>query len=782
MKRLLADMSLTAKGIVVVAIPVCALMASLFVFMQFQREARTAQQWVDHTYQVRSELRQISLLMVNAEDAARGYLLTGDGAQLRRYTAAREQVPGHLAALRQLMRDSSPHIRDLDAITSQVATTVQAFGALGGDAGASAAVEMDRLRAQLDALEADEGRLLDTRTATLNLAQGRLEAAIFAGGVLGLAGGLFSAMIFTTRISRRVRRLGEDARRMAGGEPIVEETSSRDEIAQLGHTLRQTSELLSTQTAELRAAHEDLESRVRRRTAELVEANEQLQRVNEIRQAIVGSSPLAIWAVDLEGRIHFWNPAAERIFGWTEDEVLGRFFPIIPEDDAEEFRQWLDRFRRGESLAGVERRRRRKDGGMVDVLIWTAPLRDADGRIHGCLAIDSDITEMKLLEQQFRQAQKLEAVGRLAGGVAHDFNNLLTVIMGYIEMLMGEAGDQPRLLDYAREIQFAAGRASALTAQLLAFGRRQISQPKLLDLNETVTHSMKLLHRVIGEDIQIDVHLAPDLGRVKADPIHIDQIIMNLVVNARDAMPGGGKLTIETANLTLDEHYAGRHIGVQPGSYAMLAVSDTGTGMSPETKNRLFEPFFTTKEAGKGTGLGLSIVYGIVKQAGGEILVYSEEGRGTTFKVYLPLKDVPAETGDTEDAHLGLRGSETVLLCEDEEHIRKLVETMLTGRGYRVLVADTADAAIEMARQYPQTIDLLLTDVVMPRKSGLDLAHDIRVFRPAIKLLLMSGYTDNRVSSSWVIEPGTPFLQKPFSVASLTHKVRQALGAPATSL
>lgn len=326
MKRVLADASLTAKGIVVVAIPVCALMASLFVFLQFQREARTAQQWVDHTYQVRSELRQISLLMVNAEAAARGYLLTGDVAQLERYSAAREQVPEHLAALRNLMRDNPPRIRQLDAIAAQVAATVQAFGALGEDAGASAGAEMDRLRAQLDVLEAAEGRLLEVRTAALNLAQVRLEFAILAGGVLGLAGGLLSAMIFTTRISRRVRRLGEDARRMAGGEPIVEETGSRDEIAQLGHTLQQTSELLSTQTAQLRAAHEDLEARVWRRTAELVEANQQLQRVNEIRQAVVGSSPLAIWAVDLEGKVRFWNPAAERIFGWTEEEV--QHFPI----------------------------------------------------------------------------------------------------------------------------------------------------------------------------------------------------------------------------------------------------------------------------------------------------------------------------------------------------------------------------------------------------------------------------------------------------------------------
>jgi CheY-like chemotaxis protein len=297
-----------------------------------------------------------------------------------------------------------------------------------------------------------------------------------------------------------------------------------------------------------------------------------------------------------------------------------------------------------------------------------------------------------------------------------------------------------------------------------------------------VAHSLKMLHRVIGEDIQIDVYTAADLGRVRADPGHIEQVIMNLVVNARDAMPEGGRLTVETANAMLDEHYTGRHIGVHAGAYAMLAVSDTGMGMSPEILNRLFEPFFTTKETGKGTGLGLSIVYGIVKQAGGEIMVYSEEGRGTTFKVYLPLVEAAAETSAAEEGIGDFEGSETILLCEDEDRIRTMIETMLTRRGYRVLVATTPDMAVEIAREYEDKIDLLLTDVVMPQKNGFDLACDIRAIRPGIKLLVMSGYTDNRVSSNWAFDPGTPFLQKPFSSAGLTLKLREALGSPAAGI
>jgi CheY-like chemotaxis protein len=346
-------------------------------------------------------------------------------------------------------------------------------------------------------------------------------------------------------------------------------------------------------------------------------------------------------------------------------------------------------------------------------------------------------------------------------------------------MLIAEAGEQEILVDYAREVQYAAERAGALTAQLLAFGRRQISQPKVLDLNETAAHSVKLLDRIIGEDIRIDVHLSPDVGTIRADPIHIDQVIMNLVVNARDAMPQGGRVTVETARAVLDENYTGRHLGVRPGTYAMLAVSDTGTSMTAETKSRLFEPFFTTKEAGKGTGLGLSIVYGIVKQSGGEIMVYSEEGRGTTFKVYLPVIEQPQEPADTETVLAGLRGSETVLLCEDEEHIRKLVQTMLSRQGYQVLASETPEAALGVAKEHPGRIDLLLTDVVMPLKSGFDLAREVREVRKEIRVLFMSGYTDNRLAGSWVLDPETPFLQKPFTAVALGNKVRETLGAPA---
>jgi two-component system, cell cycle sensor histidine kinase and response regulator CckA len=510
----------------------------------------------------------------------------------------------------------------------------------------------------------------------------------------------------------------------------------------------------------------------------LTAANEHLHRANMERQAVIQATPLAIWALDLDGNVTFWNPAAERIFGWTEAEVIGRPLPVVPGDLGDEYQQWLKRFRAGEALVGVERKRRKRDGSLIDVAIWTAPLRDASGNITGAIAIDNDITQHRILEDQLRQSQKLEAVGQLAGGVAHDFNNLLTVIMGYAEMLM-DATRGTDLYEYTQEVQGAANRASSLTAQLLAFSRRQISQPSVLALNEIVTHSMKMLRRVIGEDIEVATHLDANLEPVRADPHQIDQLILNLVVNARDAMSKGGRLTIDTAMVELDENYVGRHIGVKPGFYAMLAISDNGIGMDALTLSRLFEPFFTTKESGKGTGLGLSIVYGIVKQNHGEILVYSEPGHGTTFKIYLPVVQGSERMAAAENGSPQPRGTETILLCEDEIAIRRLVESMLSRLGYHVIAVETPEEAIAMARDFDGPIDLLLTDVVMPGMSGFDMSDSVRDLRPQIKTLFMSGYTDNRVNSGWAMHSGMPFLQKPFTASSLGRKVRESLGAAA---
>jgi PAS domain S-box-containing protein len=707
-------------------------------------------------------------------------MLTSRDSYLTEFATVRDDIPGLINNLARMVAGDPLQKERLARLQSTVQTTLDAMESLREDSRGERAAEIEtsgivELRRGFAGMLAEEDRLLAVRRQDAARARRRTEAGLYAGGLLGLLGGVFAIILFTRSIVRRVHRLEGQARNVAKGIPLTGEVAGGDELSGLERTLRETSRLLTYQGEELSAAHSQLEARVEQRTAELMAANEDLRRADEVRDAVIASSPLAIWTIDAEGLVTLWNPAAERVFGWTSDEAIGKPLPVVPPGHEAESQEWLARFRGGERLAGVERARIRKDGRIIQVSIWSAPLRDAAGSIRGTIAINSDITERRQLEEQFRQAQKMEAIGRLAGGVAHDFNNLLTIISGFTDMIVEDSAEAPRVLEYAREIQYAAGRAAALSGQLLAFSRRQVSQPKILDLNELVTHSMKLLGRVIGEDIEVVARLSPAARPIKADPIHIDQVIVNLVVNARDAMAGGGILTLETANVELDADYAGRHIGVPAGSYTLLAISDTGTGMDEATRSRIFEPFFTTKTDGKGTGLGLSIVYGIVKQAGGEIMVYTEPGHGTTFKIYFPVAAGTAEAA--ADLHQpGARGTGTVMVCEDELVIRKLVETMLERLGYSVIEAPTPADALRIASDTARPIDLLLTDVIMPQSTGFELTSKLRAIRPALKVLYMSGYTDARLSAGGDIEAGAHFLQKPFTAAALAEKVSEALG------
>ena len=379
------------------------------------------------------------------------------------------------------------------------------------------------------------------------------------------------------------------------------------------------------------------------------------------------------------------------------------------------------------------------------------------------------------LEDQLRQSQKMEAVGRLAGGVAHDFNNMLSVILSYAELIIADLKPNDPLRSDVEQINTAATRAAGLTRQLLTFSRRSIIEAKVVDLNEVLVGMGKMLERILGEDVELQLVTPPSVGRVKVDPTHIEQVIVNLVVNARDAMPTGGKLTIETANVVLDEDYAAAHLPSQPGRHVMLAVSDTGVGMARETQARIFEPFFTTKGVGKGTGLGLSTVFGIVQQSGGNIWVYSEPGTGTTFKVYLPRVDDEVDVVRPAPAPATLRGTETVLLVEDEEQVRAIVLNILGRYGYRVLSAQSAGEALLLCEKHEGAIDLLLTDVVMPQMSGPELAKRIAAIRPEIKVLCMSGYTDDSVVRHGVLAAGVAFIQKPVTPASLAGKVREVL-------
>ena len=620
----------------------------------------------------------------------------------------------------------------------------------------------------------------------------------------------------------------------------------------------------------------------------------------ETFRALIQAAPLAIVAFDASGIIQLWTPAAERMFGWTAEEVIGKFHPIVPEEKKEEFRALREIAMQGKTFTGRELRRRRKDGSFIDISVSTSSLRDGDGRITGIMSIIHDITDRKKseetllrlataveqsaeiimitgvngsiqyvnpafervtgyhrdevigenprilksgrqdpsfyeelwetlirgdvwsgvfqnlrkdgtlyeeeavispvreaggevinyvavkrdvtnerrVEEQLRQAQKMEAVGRLAGGIAHDFNNLLTAIIGYTDLLLMDLPEGELAHREVLEIRKAGDRAASLTRQLLAFSRRQVLQPKVLDLNQVVTDMEKMLRRLIGENIELVTSLADDLGYVRADPGQIEQVIVNLAVNARDAMQNGGRLILVTSKMEIDENYASRHDPVQPGSYVILAVTDTGVGMDEHTMSRLFEPFFTTKEVGKGTGLGLATVYGIVKQSGGYIWAYSEVGRGTTFKVLLPGEEAIAELEEKEVAYLyPSGGKETVLVVEDEKLVRDLVREILSHHGYDVLEASRGAEALEVSGRQKGPIHLLISDVVMPGMTGPELARRLTALRPEMGVLFMSGYTDDAILHHGVFEHGAEYLQKPFKASALGAKVRKVLDA-----
>jgi len=504
-------------------------------------------------------------------------------------------------------------------------------------------------------------------------------------------------------------------------------------------------------------------------------AERALREANEHLAAVIQSSPLAIYTLDPTSTVLTWNRAAEALYGWQAAEVIGRPLPTIGQD-VEDHGRLRDRVLRGEALRGVEVTRRRKDGTLVNISLSVAPLHDAAGQVTGMLSLAADITEMRQLEVQYRQAQKMEAVGRLAGGIAHDFNNLLTAIIGTTALVLEDRGLESRVRVDIQEIEKAAKRAAGLTRQLLIFSRQQVLEPRALDLNALVGDLEKMLQRLIGEDIELRTKPAAALGAVRADPGQLEQAIVNLVVNARDAMPQGGRLTIETADVELDRSYVTRHVPTQPGPYVLLAISDTGVGMDGATKARLFEPFFTTKDPGRGTGLGLATVYGIVKQSGGYIWAYSELGHGTTFKIYLPRVPQTAEPPETTPSPpTPAHGSETLLVVEDQEEVRNLTQRVLEARGYTVLAAGDGAEALEILAQHPNQIHLMITDVVMPGMNGRELAQHACARWGDLKVLYVSGYTGEAVLQHRLLEPGVAFLQKPFTPDVLARKTREVL-------
>ena len=569
----------------------------------------------------------------------------------------------------------------------------------------------------------------------------------------------------------RVREAAEEARRTGVGRPLEYRMRHKDGTWRALESTASVIRSPSGQPERLVVVNRDVTERK--------EAAESLRLSESGFRSMIEDAPYGIYRARIDGGLLRANPALQRMLGYERlDELLDASLPADIFRNSSDFNGLQKLLENANEFKDVEVELKRKDGAPITVRCTGRKVKEEydNGPCFDVFA--EDVTERRVLERQLRMAGKMEAVGRLSGGIAHDFNNLLGVIIGYSQVLRRKLGSDSGLLECAEEIEKAGQRAASLTRQLLAFSRQQILTPSILNLNSLVQDMAKMLPRLLGEDIAVSTSLHPDLGVVKADQSQIEQVIMNLAVNARDAMPDGGTLRVETRNVELDQAYAWQHAGAKPGPYVMLAVTDTGTGIDPDTLAHIFEPFFTTKEVGKGTGLGLATVYGVVKQSGGYVWAESEPGQGASFQIFLPRVAEPAtDATATTPLEEAVGGSETILLVEDSEPLRKLTQSFLASHGFRVLAAQDGEEAIRLETQHSGRIDLLLTDVVMPGMNGRALAEKMLPRQRGMRVLYISGYTDSFVARHGVLEQGTELLHKPFTEDVLIRKVRDVLDA-----
>ncbi len=693
-----------------------------------------------------SDLRAGFSFVQDLETSQRGYTVTGDRRFLEPYLAAARQLNPRLQSTRPALEEIPGGVALLDSLLVTVAMK---------QAELSRVIEVRRtlgFDAARDIIAQGTGRIL--------MDQVRSQVAVLEG------------MIGQNVVASR-ERAGQQRTRAVGGLILAGLTAL---ILAVG-----AGTIISRELAADRRAREELSTDRNRLSADLAGLSHELKTQAEQLTAIINAVPVALVTIEKHDEVTYWSPAAEKMFGWKPEEVLGKPLNLIPPGREEEYRRFRTQVLGGRSFSAKETRRLRRDGSELDVAISTAPLRDAEGNIHALVAAYVDLGSQRKLEEELRHSQKLEAIGRLAGGVAHDFNNLLTAIFGFTDRVkQGLPASHPQQADLTQIIA-AAERAASLTRQLLVFGRPQPVAPRVLDVGVVVRTMEPMLRRLMGETIDLKCSLSSESGRVVADPHHLEQVLLNLCVNARDAMPKGGKLLIETSAVELEDPYLNEHPEISPGAYSMLAVTDTGIGMSEAIRVRIFEPYFTTK-GGMGSGLGLATVYGLVRQAGGNILVYTEPGRGTSFKVYLPRTDreVTPEAEAAVAPPLFAAGIK-ITLVEDNPAVRSLAIAMLEDEGFEVRAFNSAEEALKETGP-DDVVDLLITDVVLGAMDGAALANRLRLGRPGLPVIYMSGYTaDTDMVAALRDQPGSRFLEKPFRNITLLERIAEALGGRAAA-
>ncbi|WP_192739797.1 CHASE3 domain-containing protein [Bradyrhizobium sp. OAE829] len=742
---------LSQRIILGIGLAILLLIGAASIGLDLKSRADTAS--VDHALEVLKRISDIRPLLRRAESAARGFALTGNPDFVKEYNESSDAILPAFDDLIKTVEGNPGQTQLIEEAKAQVARQIVTGGELirlknaGDQARIAALLANDEDRKATETIGENLAKTVAEERRRLTLRRTQSEAN---GGFL-LAVDLACVLLILILATVLTRSTGRSRR-----------------------------ELQDSLTA-TRATNEALEAAVAERTGHLVTAHEELRHSTEVMQSTFHSMAEAVLVIDIKGRVLLSNPAAEKMLRYRPGmtvELLRQLSTVFRADGVTPLptrEMPAARALRGEEFDATEIVVRPKSGtAPVHLVISGRPLRDASRAISGAALLYHDITATREIERKLQQSQKLDAIGKLTGGVAHDFNNMLTVITGTTERLVAALEDQPALRKTAELIDVAAERCIELIQHLLAFARRQPLQPRNIDVNGTVLDIAKLLRPTLGEHIEIDSILEPEVAAAHIDPSQLANSLLNMAINARDAMPEGGKLLLETRNVTLDEAYAKANPDVLPGPYVMLAVSDTGTGMSKETQDKVFEPFFTTKEVGKGTGLGMSMVYGFVKQSGGHIRIYSEEGHGTTIKLYLPPARGQAPAAVAAAAPL-VGGAETILVVEDDDLVRNFVTTQLQTLGYQTL--DTADGPSALqAVKNGLPFDLLFTDVILPNgMSGRQLADEVVKHRPGMRVLYTSGYTDNAIVHQGRLDPGVLLLSKPYRKSQLAKMIRQAL-------